>query len=156
MPSYYRDPRAPAPNVPRRPGVSALVERDGRVLVERRADDPDFWAFVGGRIEEDEQALDALHREVREETGFEIESASLLGLFSDPTRIIAYPDGNVCRVLSLAFRVTPRGDGEPRPSSESAGMQFVSREVLASLRFWPAQLPIRDAYLGDPADVVVE
>jgi ADP-ribose pyrophosphatase YjhB (NUDIX family) len=156
VPSYFRDPEAPAPNVPRRVGVVGLIERGGAFLVERRVDDAHQWAFVGGTLEQDEQLLDALHREVREETGFEIEHASLLGLFSDPTRIVAYPDGTVCRILSVAFRVAPRGDGEPVPSSESAGMVFVSRDELASLPLWPAHLPIREALLAAADEIVVE
>ncbi|MDQ3671219.1 MAG: NUDIX domain-containing protein [Actinomycetota bacterium] len=155
MPSYYRDPEAPTPNVPRRVGVTALIERGGAFLVERRRDDPDVWAFIGSTLEENEHLLDALDREVREETGFEIEHAELLGVFSDPTRIVAYPDGNVCRVLSIAFRVTPRGRRQPILSDESAGMQFVSRAELARLAFWPAQRPIREALLGEASFPVV-
>ncbi len=155
MSSYYRDPDAPAPNVPRRVGVTALIERDGAILVERRADDPDRWAFIGGTLEESERALEALHREVREETGFAIEDAELLGVFSDPTRIVAYPDGNVCRVLSIAFCVTPNGQGEPVSSEESAGMRFVQREELARLAFWPAHVPILEALLRRPGGAPV-
>jgi 8-oxo-dGTP pyrophosphatase MutT (NUDIX family) len=155
VPSYFRDPEAPEPNVLRRVGVVALIERDGAFLVDRRVDDAHQWAFVGGSVEQDEPLLDALHREVREETGFEIEQVSLFGLFSDPTRIVAYPDGTVCRILSVAFRVTPRGDGEPTPSSESAGLQFVSRDELAALPLWPAHLPIRDALLSEQSEIVV-
>ncbi len=156
MPSYYRDPAAPTPNVPRRVGVTALIERDGAFLVERRVDDPDRWAFVGGTLEENEHVVEALEREVREETGFEIEHAELIGVFSDPTRIVAYPDGNICRILSVAFRVTPHGRGEPVESDETAGMRFVSREELAGLAFWPVQQPIRDALLRGPSALVVE
>ena len=156
MPSYYRDPDAPAPNVPRRVGVTALIERDGAILAERRVDDPDRWAFIGGTLEEDEHLLDALHREVHEETGLAIEHAHLLGVFSDPTRIAAYPDGNICRILSIAFLVTPRGPREPVPSNESAGMRFVYRDELVSLAFWPAHQPIRDALLREPGVPVVE
>lgn len=145
--SYYRDPDAPAPNVPRRVGVTALIERDGAFLVERRADDPSRWAFIGGTLEEDEHVLEALQREVLEETGFAIEHAELLGIFSDPTRIVSYPDGNICRILSIAFRVFPSGSGDPIESDESAGMRFVARDELASLVFWPAQRPIREALL---------
>ena len=156
MPSYYRDPDAPAPNVPRRVGVTALIERDGAFLVERRADDPDRWAFIGGTLEDDEQILDALDREVREETGLSIERAKMLGVFSDPTRIVAYPDGNVCRVLSIAFRVTPNERREPVPSEESAGMRFVPRDELVQLAFWPAHAPILEALLRQPDAPVVE
>jgi ADP-ribose pyrophosphatase YjhB (NUDIX family) len=155
VPSYYRDAAAPSPNVPRRVGVIALIERDGVFLVERRVDDRQQWAFVGGNVEEDEQLLDGLHREVREETGFEIEHTSLLGLFSDPTRIVEYPDGTVCRILSVAFHVVPRGDGEPVPSSESAGMEFVTRAELADRPLWPAHLPVREALLAAASEIVV-
>ena len=68
VPSWYRDPNAPAPNQPLRIGVVALIERDGRLLVERRADDG-TWSLVGGALEADESVGDALVREVREETG---------------------------------------------------------------------------------------
>ncbi len=155
MPSWYRDPVAPEPNVPRRVGVTALIERDDLYLVERRVDDADVWAFIAGTVEDDEPLLDALDREVREETGFEVESARLLGLFSDPSRIIAYPDRTICRVLSIAFLVTVTGGDEPCTSPESAGMRFVGRRELTHLPFWPAHLPIRGALLAGGAEPVV-
>jgi ADP-ribose pyrophosphatase YjhB (NUDIX family) len=155
VPSYYRDHAAPEPNVPRKVGVGALIERNGLVLVERRADSTvEDWAFIGGSLE-DETVLDALHREVLEETGFEIEQATLFGIFSDPTRIVAYADGKVCQVTSIVFRVTPAGSGDPVLSDESAEMRFVSRSDLARLPFWPAHSPIRDAFLGGPTAPVV-
>jgi 8-oxo-dGTP pyrophosphatase MutT (NUDIX family) len=156
MTSYYRDPAAPSPNVPRRIGVMALLERDGEVLVERRADnDADEWAFIGGGLDENETILEALHREVREETGFAIESAKLFGLFSDPTRIIAYPDGNVAGFLTVVFRAAPSGSADPALSDESLEMRFVEPDALAALDFWPAHRPIREAFLDDPQDIVV-
>jgi 8-oxo-dGTP pyrophosphatase MutT (NUDIX family) len=155
MPSWYRDPTAPEPNVPRKMGVTALIERKGRMLVERRADSVIVeWAFIGGGMG-DESALEALHREVLEETGFDIEHATLFGIFSDPTRIVAYPDGNVCRLTSIVFRVEPRGAAEPALSDESAEMRFVPIPELAHLPFWPAHVPIRDALLRGVAEVVV-
>jgi len=154
--SYYRDPEAPKPNVPRRIGVTALIERDGKILVEHRADNiADGWAFIGGGLGDGDSLLDALHREVKEETGFEIARATLFGLFSDPTRIISYPDGNICSFVSIVFHVVPEGADEPSLSDESRGMRFVARDRLAALEFWPAQRPIRDAYLAFDGNVVV-
>jgi ADP-ribose pyrophosphatase YjhB (NUDIX family) len=155
MPSWYRNPDAPAPNVPRKVGITAVIERDGRFLVERRADDADVWAFIGGSLEDDEPVLDTLRREVREETGYTVYSARLLGVFSDPSRIVKYPDGTTCRVLSIAFRATVGGDADPRLSSESAGMRFVTHEELQQLPFWAIHVPIRDALLSDPDGIVV-
>jgi 8-oxo-dGTP pyrophosphatase MutT (NUDIX family) len=156
MPSYYRDPQAPTPNVPRRVGVAALIERDGAILVERRADnEADEWAFIGGGLGESETVLEALHREVREETGFAIETATFFGLFSDPTRIVAYPDGNICRVVSVVFRVVPEGSAEPILSHESQEMRFVPFRELATLELWPIHRPIHEALLAGSHGIVV-
>jgi 8-oxo-dGTP pyrophosphatase MutT (NUDIX family) len=152
-------PRSRRAEAERAPAVGVTaIERGDEFLVERRVDDAEVWAFVGGTLEEDEQILDALHREVHEGTGFEIENAPLLGLFSvsDPTRIVAYSDGSVCRVLSAAFRVAPCGDAEPIRTGEWAGMEFASREDVAVRPFRPAQRPIRDALLNEPHEIVVE
>jgi 8-oxo-dGTP pyrophosphatase MutT (NUDIX family) len=154
MPSYYRDPDAPAPNVPRRVGVIGLLERDGAVLVQRRADDG-AWDFVGGALDEDETVLDALRREVREETGLRIAEAELFAVLSDPTRIIEYPDGSVCRLLSIVFHARPE-PGEPRPSTESLELRFIAHDELARLDVWPSVRPIRDAFLAGRGDVIVE
>ena len=154
MPSYYRDPRAPAPNVPRRVGTTALIEREGSFLLERRRDDGS-WGFVGGRVEDDETVLAALHREVLEETGLHIAQSTLFGIFSDPTRVVSYPDGNVWQVLSIVFLVVPVEGDEPVASDESLELRWVSRGELGRLELWPVHRPIRDAWLAGPAGVVV-
>lgn len=136
--------------------MTALIERDGNILVEHRADNAtDEWAFIGGGLGNDDSLLAALHREVREETGFDITHARVFGLFSDPTRIISYPDGNICSFVSIVFHVVPEGADEPSLSDESRRMRFVARDELAALEFWPAQRPIRDAYLAFDGSVVV-
>ena len=65
----------------------ALVERDGRLLLGRRAFDPSvgLWDLPGGFLEENEHPLDALVRELREETGLEIEPQGFVGVWMEPT-----------------------------------------------------------------------
>jgi 8-oxo-dGTP diphosphatase len=68
---------------PARPqlAVSAAIFRDGKVLLVRRARSPGrgFYSLPGGRVEFGESLHTALHREVREETGLEIEIVGLAG-----------------------------------------------------------------------------
>jgi ADP-ribose pyrophosphatase YjhB (NUDIX family) len=68
---------------PARPqlAVSAAIFRDGKVLLVRRARTPGrgFYSLPGGRVEFGESLHTALHREVREETGLEIEIVGLAG-----------------------------------------------------------------------------
>lgn len=58
--------------------VIAIIEHGGNVLVgKKRTDDThrlsDAWHLPGGRLEADENELAALRREIREETGLEVE-----------------------------------------------------------------------------------
>jgi 8-oxo-dGTP diphosphatase len=73
------DPRA----YPDRPylAVSAAIIRDGRVLVARRARGPALgvWTLPGGVVEAGETLIEALVREVLEETGMTIEPVTLAG-----------------------------------------------------------------------------
>ncbi len=66
-------------------GAQAVIERDGRVLLGRRREDPGAgrWDIPGGFLDEGEDALDALRREVVEETGLEVEPAEFLGTWND-------------------------------------------------------------------------
>jgi ADP-ribose pyrophosphatase YjhB (NUDIX family) len=153
MPSWYRDPSAPPPNQPLRVGAVALIEREGVVLVERRADDG-TWGLIAGALEADESVVEALEREIREETALSTSSVELLGIFSDPSRIVGYDDGNVYRVLAVAFVVAVH-DGDPAPSEESLELRFVPRTDLLSLDLTPAHRPIVEAYLDGATRPVV-
>ena len=68
------------------PGAQAVLEHEGRVLLGRRRDDPraGAWDLPGGFLEEGEDAVAGLRREVREETGLEIEPVEFLGTWSEP------------------------------------------------------------------------
>jgi 8-oxo-dGTP diphosphatase len=72
-----------APTPPQHPqlAVSAVIFRDDKVLLLRRAKSPGngFYSLPGGRVEFGESLATALHREVDEETGLQIEIAGLAG-----------------------------------------------------------------------------
>ncbi len=68
---------------PTRPylAVSAAIFRDGRVLIVRRAEPPahGLHTLPGGVVELGETLVEAVTREVREETGLEIKPHGLAG-----------------------------------------------------------------------------
>jgi ADP-ribose pyrophosphatase YjhB (NUDIX family) len=84
---------------------------------------------------------------VREETGLETLSLELFGVFSDPSRMIAYPDGNVFRLLTLAF-VVAVASGDSQISRESLELRFVPFPDIPDLEVGPALVPVLDAYLS--------
>lgn len=147
---YYRDATAPEPMAPLRLGVMALIERDGSLLLERRADAP-LWSLIAGGVEDAETLAEALQREVFEETGLTVVGYDLFGTFSDPTRIIHYPDGNVIRVASFAYTVEVASFDALRASDESEELRFFPREALRDLDVPATQQPVLERLLsGDP------
>jgi len=105
------------------PGAQALVERDGCVLLARRALEPrrGLWDFPGGFLDEQEHPLDALRRELREETGLEIEIGEFLGISMDPY------DGRT--ILSLTWLARPVG-GKERAADDVAELRWFAFDEL--------------------------
>lgn len=134
-----------APTRAIRPGVSAVVfDDDGRVLLQQRTDNG-AWGLPGGAVEFGESVLEALHREVREETGLTIAVERLVGVYSHPDhhQIITYPDGNVLHFVSTCFAGRPTG-GTLTLGDETSGLAWFAPPA------WPPDLmPIHRVRIDD-------
>ena len=64
-------------------GVGAIVLKDGALLLVRRDREPALgrWSLPGGRVEPGELLVDAVRREVKEETGLDVEVGDRAGVF---------------------------------------------------------------------------
>ena len=132
---YLDDPAAPKANsivV----ATSAFVEDDhGRVLLIRRADNG-LWSLPGGGMEPGETVTGCAAREVEEETGIGIEVTGLVGIFSNPAHVVAYPDGEVRQSFSICVRARVL-NGTIRTSDESTDVAWISRDELAQRDMHP-------------------
>jgi ADP-ribose pyrophosphatase YjhB (NUDIX family) len=128
---YYNDPEAPAPNS-LVVATSAVVADDaGRILLQRRADSGN-WALPGGGMDMEESLADSVIREVKEETGFDVEVTGLLGTYTDPRHIIAYTNGEVRRQFNICYTARIAG-GQLSISDESTEIRFVDPGELNGL-----------------------
>lgn len=67
--------------------ADVLVEDEaGRVLLIRRRNAPIGWAIPGGFVDVGETLEEAARREMREETGLDVELISQFHTYSDPAR----------------------------------------------------------------------
>jgi ADP-ribose pyrophosphatase YjhB (NUDIX family) len=101
------------------PGAQAVIVRDGKVLLGRRRFDPGKgrWDLPGGFLHEGEDAVEGLRREVREETGLEIEPLSILGIWNEP-----YWERDV---LCLTWLARPVG-GDERAGDDLVELRWFS------------------------------
>lgn len=133
---YYADPSAPKANSLVVAVAAVVRNNDGEVLLIERTDNG-LWALPGGAQEIGESVKDAVRREVREETGVEIEVTGLSGIYSDPAHVIAYDDGEVRQEFSLCF-ATRAISGSLRPSSESRQARWVAPDEIDRLNIHPS------------------
>lgn len=133
---YYDDPAAPRANSIVVAVTAAVRSPQGELLLIERTDNG-LWALPGGAQDLGESVVEAARREVREETGIDVEITGLSGIYSDPRHIIAYDDGEVRQEFSLCFHAKPV-DGELRSSSESRVACWISLDSLQELKIHPS------------------
>jgi ADP-ribose pyrophosphatase YjhB (NUDIX family) len=132
---YLNDPTAPKANsivV----ATSVFVEDDDeRILLIRRADNC-LWSLPGGGMEPGETVIGCAVREVKEETGIDIDVTGLVGIFSNPSHVVAYPDGEIRQGFSICVSARPVA-GNLRTSDESAEVAWVSYDEVTELEMHP-------------------
>ena len=132
------------------PAAAACIrDEEGRILLLRRSDGEDLWGFPGGAIEPGERADVAVAREVQEEIGLKVEPVALIGVYSGPEYIFAYPSGDQVQPVTMFYECRVVG-GEHRPDMQ---------EIVGARYFGPGdELPpmrpccvakARDAFVFD-------
>ncbi len=108
------------------PTVSAVVRDDrGRILLARRAFDPGagLWDLLGGFMDEGEEPLETLRRELLEETGLTVDPGEYLGGIPDTYG----EDGNATINFYWEARLTA---GDPRPADDVAELAWFPADAL--------------------------
>jgi 8-oxo-dGTP diphosphatase len=98
-----------------------VVDDHGRALLIRRRDNQ-RWEPPGGVLELGESIHDGLRREVREETGLDIEPTALTGVYKNMTR----------GIIALVFRCKITG-GTLTTNDEATGFRWATESEIPGL-----------------------
>nr|WP_223185275.1 NUDIX domain-containing protein [Streptomyces sp. CBMA152] len=126
---------------------AVITDDDGRILLQRRRDNG-LWALPGGGMEMTDSLPGTAVREVKEETGLDVEITGLVGTYTDPRHVIAYTDGEVRRQFNICFTARVTG-GTLALSDESTELRFVAPAELNALPIHHTQRPRLDHFLAN-------
>jgi 8-oxo-dGTP diphosphatase len=101
--------------------AGVITDDHGRALLIQRRDNH-RWEPPGGVLELGETIHDGLRREVREETGLDIEPVALTGVYKNMRRAI----------IGLVFRCKITG-GDLRTNDEAAAFRWATEADIAEL-----------------------
>lgn len=123
-------------------GVYAIIFDQGCVLLALRRD-IDWWNLPGGGMEAGETVDEAIRREVREETGLEVEVEQLVGVYSKPQK----------QEVVLTFRCRVVG-GALTATEESRECRYFAPNVLPVNTLPKHRQRVEDALLNEPHAVI--
>jgi 8-oxo-dGTP diphosphatase len=115
----------------------------GRVLLIERGRPPSVgrWTIPGGRVELGESLREACARELREETGLEVDVGPMVETLE---RIGRRADGGVeYHFVIVDFLVEVRG-GQLAPASDVRDARFFARDELDTLPLTEGLMPVVD------------
>ncbi len=117
---------------------AALFDEQGRILCVRQADAAQRWSTPGGGVEKGEAPMEALFREVAEESGYLVRARRLIGAYAAPFK----------NDLALSFEVEIVGQIGWKPTREITEIGWFARNALPSpMRAW-TYARIQDAFDG--------
>jgi len=122
-----------------RPGVGVVVrKRDAegmRILLIKRGKPPraGTWSIPGGRQELGETIRDAARREVKEETGLEVEIAELLDVLDS---ITGQSRGGIAYHYTLIDFAADWVSGDPIPGSDAIDAVWADPDDLNRFELW--------------------
>jgi len=122
-------------------GVGAIIVRDNRALVVRRATEPlkGQWSIPGGMLELGEKLREGVAREVKEETSLDVEVGEVLDVFDS-----IFPDadgGFQYHYVLIDFLCKPIG-GELHATSDVDAAKWVTSDELDTLEMKPITIAV--------------
>lgn len=142
---YFYCDDAPKANSIKPAAAVAIINKNNELLMLHRKDNMK-WTMPGGTLEFGESMTECALREVKEESGLEVEIKDIIGTYTDPNIRVAYSDGEVRQEFTIVYY------GEVNNymveiDEESSSFVWVSLEHVL-------ELPLADSQMRRLQDVV--
>ncbi len=109
---------------------AVLDDGTGRILLQKRTDNHK-WGLPGGLLELDESILDAVKREVKEETNLDIEPTRFIGVFVNP--MMRWRERDEAEVICFSFAAKIVGGTLRINDDESSELRYFGRDELPEI-----------------------
>jgi ADP-ribose pyrophosphatase YjhB (NUDIX family) len=122
-------------------GVGALIFQDRRILMAQRGKEPlkGWWSLPGGALETGELLADAVRREVREETGLEIEPIRVFEIFERIMRDVEGTPEYHYVLIDYLCRIT---GGTLAAGDDVCRVEWMDRTALSALQITEGTLGV--------------
>ena len=115
------------------PAVTAIVYDDeGRVLLVKHSN-RGVWVAPGGAVDPDERPVDAVVREVWEETGLLVAPVALCGVFGGPEFHVHYENGDAVSYVMAVYECRRLGGTLAADGVETLDARYFAPGELAAL-----------------------
>ena len=157
---YVHNPFAPQPNQPPRLGTAVVIVADGKVLLEQRRDSFK-WGIVTGDLRTTETFRQCAIRRTVEETSIHIKDSDLhqIRMFDDPSRIVSFIEGNIYRLIHIAYYVELDEIPETACGKQSVELRWVDMKDLLDYEMVVTHQEILEEYLqlkGSPYTCIAQ
>ncbi len=107
-----------------------IFNEKGEVLLQKRAD-CNKWGFPGGALELGETPQMAAKREVKEETGLDVEVGNLIGVYTDCDVVCA--NGDEVQSICIGYEMTVVGGSLVCDKDETLDLKYFSLDDMPEL-----------------------
>lgn len=91
------------------------------------------WVFPGGQVEVGENVIDAVKREIMEETGIDVDVGEVFCISSNTGKYPGYNGVEEVPTKIMLDFICKAVSGTPRPSDENSESAYVSKEKALEL-----------------------
>lgn len=118
-----------------------MIFEDGKILLVERGTEPlkGYWSIPGGIVETGEKLEEAIRREVREETGLDVDPYFMFEIFE---RIIPDGAGKPEYHYVLIDYLCRRLAGVPSAASDANRVEWVAEQSLCEYRLTEGTLGV--------------